>query len=208
MDVTGWGQDGWAVVPGEGRRVQTGGPHWLEVLLRGADTGGAIGAFVFHHDVIVENPPHAHGSFAKIAFVLEGEYEFRVGDAVFAGPPGSLVYVPQGSQHTFTTASGGRMLFVSVPAGNEELFLEMGQLGPDASADDLAALNKRFNTYGLPGDSGRPWRLMHGELLEKGDFATTSRPGALGAPCPAVPRSRPAGGRRESRPRRARPGRP
>lgn len=163
MESTGWGRDGWAVAPGEGQPVRTGGPHWLEVLLRGADTGGTMGAFVFEHDVIVENPSHAHGNFAKIVFVLTGEYEFRVGDAEFAGSPGSLVYVPRGSQHTFTTASGGRMLFVSVPAGNEELFLEMGRLGPDPSADDLAGLNQRFNTYGLPGDSGRPWRLMRGE---------------------------------------------
>lgn len=149
MNVTGWGRDGWAVAPGGGQQVHTGGPHWLEVMLRGADTDGAIGAFVFHHDVIVENPPHAHGDFAKIAFVLEGNYDFRVGDATFAGSPGTLVYVPRGSQHTFTTATGGSMLFVSVPGGNEELFLEMGRLGPEASADDLAALNQRFNTYGL-----------------------------------------------------------
>jgi quercetin dioxygenase-like cupin family protein len=163
MDATGWGQDGWAVAPGEGRQVRTGGPHWLEVVLRGADTGGAMGAFVFHHDVITENPPHAHGDFAKIAFVLAGEYDFRVGDATFAGSPGSLVYVPRGSQHTFTTASGGTVLFISAPAGNEELFLELGRLGQGASEADLAALNKRFNTYGLPGEGGRPWRLMRGE---------------------------------------------
>jgi hypothetical protein len=39
-----WGQDGWAVRPGQGRRVDLGGPHWLEVLVRGAQVGEPLGA--------------------------------------------------------------------------------------------------------------------------------------------------------------------
>jgi hypothetical protein len=68
--------------------------------------------------------------------------------------------VPKGSQHTFTTPTGGRMLFVSAPAGNEEMFLEMGRLGPDATPEQFADLNARFQTRGLPGDEGLPWRQM------------------------------------------------
>lgn len=155
-----WGEDGWAVRPGAGERVDLGGPHWLEVLVRGADVGQALGAFVFTHDVIEENPPHAHHGFMKIAYVLDGEYDFRVGDATFSGGPGTLVVVPKGSQHTFTTPTGGRMLFVSSPAGNEEMFLEMGRLGPDAAPERFEELNARFQTNGLPGDEGLPWRQM------------------------------------------------
>src|SRR3954451_19258342 len=125
MGDTGWGRDGWAVAPGEGEMVELGGPHRPEILVRGADVDGALGAFVFHHDVITENPPHAHHDFMKIAYVLEGNYEFRVGDAEFSGGPGTIVVVPRGSFHTFTTATGGKVLFVSSPAGNEELFTEL-----------------------------------------------------------------------------------
>lgn len=46
-----------------------------------SDWGQALGAFVFTHDVIEENQPHAHHDYMKIAYVLEGEYDFRVGDA-------------------------------------------------------------------------------------------------------------------------------
>jgi quercetin dioxygenase-like cupin family protein len=115
-----WGKDGWAVRPGEGERVELGGPHWLEVLVQGADVDQALGAFIFTHDMIEENPPHAHFGFMKIAYMLEGQYDFRVGDATFSGGPGTVVVIPKGSQHTFTTLTGGRMLFVSSPAGNEE----------------------------------------------------------------------------------------
>jgi hypothetical protein len=75
----------------------------------GADVHGALGAFIFHHDVITENPPHAHHDFMKIAYVLDGVYDFRVGKAEFSGGAGTTVVVPRGSYHTFVTATGGRL---------------------------------------------------------------------------------------------------
>jgi hypothetical protein len=44
--------------------------------------------FEFHHAPIPGMRPHAHLGFMKAACVLEGEYGFRVGDAVFDGSPG------------------------------------------------------------------------------------------------------------------------
>lgn len=158
-----WGADGWAVRPGEGLVIDTGGPHHPEVFVRGAQVDHALGAFVFTHGIIPENPPHAHFGFMKIAYVLEGEYQFRVGDAEFSGGPGTVVVIPKASQHTFTTATGGRMLFVCSPSGNEELFMEMGRLGPAATPEQLDELNSRFQTAGLPGDAGAPWRQMFGD---------------------------------------------
>ncbi|MGW5431549.1 hypothetical protein ACWET9_30750 [Streptomyces sp. NPDC004059] len=72
------------------------------------------------------------------------------------------VIVPKGGYHTFTTPTGGRALFVSSPAGNEELFLEMGELGPQPTPEQLADLNARFHTTGL-GDEEASWRQMHSE---------------------------------------------
>ena len=89
---------------------------------------------------------------------MEGQYEFRVGDAEFRGGPGTLAVVPQGSQHAFTTATGGRMFFVCSPSGNEEMFLEMGRLGAQPDPEAVAEVARRFGTSGLPGDAGRPWR--------------------------------------------------
>lgn len=155
-----WGQDGWAVQPGGGELLDLGGPHRPEILVRGADVQDALGAFIFHHDVIAENPPHAHHDFMKIAYVLDGTYHFRVGDAEFSGETGTMVVVPRGSYHTFVTPTGGRLLFVSAPAGNEELFLELGRLGPAASPEQLAKVDERFATTRLPGDEGRPWREL------------------------------------------------
>ena len=156
-----WGPDGWAIAPGAGRLLDLGGPHRPEILVRGADVGQALGAFIFHHGVITENPPHAHHNFMKIAYVLDGTYAFRVGTAEFEGGPGTTVVVPRGAYHTFTTATGGRLLFVSAPSGNEELFVELGALGPNPTPEQLAEVNTRFATTALPGDEGRPWRQLH-----------------------------------------------
>jgi quercetin dioxygenase-like cupin family protein len=154
---SGWGKDGWAVPLGKGQLLDLGGPHRPEILVRGTDVEGALGAFVFHHDVITENPPHAHHDFMKIAYVLEGTYHFRVGDAEFSGGAGTMVVVPRGAYHTFVTPAGGKILFVSSPAGNEELFLELSRLEPGASPEQVAEIDKRFATTSLPGDDGLPW---------------------------------------------------
>jgi quercetin dioxygenase-like cupin family protein len=146
-----WGRDGWAVPSGAGKLIELGGPHRPEIIVRGAEVDRALGVFVFHHDVITENPPHAHHDFMKIAYILEGEYHFRVGDAEFSGGPGTTVVIPQGAYHTFLTPTGGKMLFVSSPSGNEELFEELGRLGPDATADQRAEVDRRFNTTHFPG---------------------------------------------------------
>ena len=160
--MSSWGTDGWAVAPGDGVRVEPGGNHGLEVMVFGKDVGGALGVFVFDHDVIVDNPPHAHHGFMKIIYIAKGHYDFRVGDATFSAGPGTVVVVPQGSYHSFTTSTGGQALFVSLPAGNEELFLEMGKLGPHPTPEQLADLNARFQTTGL-GDEEASWQQMHSE---------------------------------------------
>lgn len=152
-----WGSDGFARRPGEGVRVdQT--PHWLEVLVRGAETDGRIGVFEFRHEPITELPPHAHLGWTKIAYVLEGKYHFRVGDAEMAGGPGTVVHVPQGSHHAFTTPTGGRLLFVCTPAGNEEMFLELGRLDADVAPDTYAEIRSRYRTVVPDGELGMPWR--------------------------------------------------
>jgi hypothetical protein len=93
------------------------------------------------------------------------------------------VVVPKGSFHAFTTATGGGMLFACSPSGNEELFVQMGRLGPDATAEQLSELNDRFHTVNLPGDKGPPWRGM---------FAAEPRQNiSLGASSPETSRSSP-----------------
>jgi hypothetical protein len=75
---------------------------------------------------------------------------------------------------------------VSSPSGNEEFFLKMGRLDPNATPEQSADLNKRFQTAGL-GKQDASWREM--QKSEKADrwspsFASDSigpwrRPGSV-----------------------------
>jgi len=38
------------------------------------------------------------------------------------------------------------------------MFAELGRLGPEASPEQVAEVEKRFGMTGLAGDEGRPWR--------------------------------------------------
>lgn len=143
--------------------MELGGPHRPEILVSGDDVEAAVGVFVFHHDVITENPAHAHHAFMKVVYILEGTYHFRVGDAEFSGGPGTTVVIPRGSYHTFVTPTGGKLLFISAPAGNEALFAELGKLGPNPTPEQLAAIDEQFSTTRLPGDAGLPWRQVLGD---------------------------------------------
>lgn len=76
-------------------------------------------------------------------FILEGNYEFRLGDKTIELGPRSLLFAPRGIPHSCrnegTTMSG--MLVIVSPAGLENFFIEMGQPVTGTSA---------------PATSGRP----------------------------------------------------
>ena len=130
-----WGPDGLVSRPGEGIRIEMG-EHGMEVLARSTQTDGQFGVFDFRHGPIEANPPHAHLGFAKVLYVLEGHYDFRVGDVESSGGPGTVVVVPRGSQHTFTT-TGGQDPLRLLPGGQRGDVHRAGRsrTGGDAGAD-------------------------------------------------------------------------
>src|SRR5262245_8296751 len=46
-------------------------------------------------------PPHLHTREDEMFYVLEGEFQFLLGDKTFRGTPGSCVFLPKGIPHTF-----------------------------------------------------------------------------------------------------------
>jgi hypothetical protein len=91
------------------------------------------------------------GDFIELGGPHRPEIVVRVGGAEFSGGPGTTVVVPRGAYHTFVTPTGGKLLFASVPAGNGELFEELGRLGPNPPADQVADIDRRFGTTRFPG---------------------------------------------------------
>lgn len=92
-------------------------------------------------------PPHIHTHCEEAFYVLEGEFEFFLGDDRVIGRPGTFVHVPGGVSHTFGNAAStpSRLLIIHAPAMDsyfEELqALWSGQVAP--SVEEERALMKR-----------------------------------------------------------------
>jgi len=136
-----------AFLPAEDRLVTALGPHRVDITVPGAATGQSVGATVFTHEPIYEPGTHVHESWSKFAYVLTGTYHFTLDTRPFIATGSDLLVIPAGVAHGFTTQTGGRLLFVSWPAGNEQMFAEVGQLGPAASAEQIAEVWRRFDTW-------------------------------------------------------------
>ena len=99
----------------------------MTILLPAADTDAS---FSVVHVVARSSPPfHAHQSEDELFYVLEGNVTFHGSDGELAVSPGSAVYVPRGTPHTFRVTAGetARWLLVFQPGGFEEFFADVGR---------------------------------------------------------------------------------
>ena len=72
-------------------------------------------------------PPHRH-DFEEMFTILDGEIELTFRGQVHRASAGSTVNVPANAPHSFKNKSEkpARMLCMCTPAGQEELFMELG----------------------------------------------------------------------------------
>ena len=93
-------------------------------------------------------PLHRHNREDEYSFVLEGRMGALLGDDVVEAGPGDLVYKPRGQWHTFWNAGDepARILEIISPAGFEQFFAELVDLGGVTQADPqtLADLCARY----------------------------------------------------------------
>jgi mannose-6-phosphate isomerase-like protein (cupin superfamily) len=102
--------------------------------LAAEQSGGASSVF----EVLVHPqggpPPHIQHREDEWAYVLEGEFELLYKDRTISGGPGTLVYVPKGTLHTYknTGEEPGRLLVGQTPAGLlQGFFDEVGETAVD-----------------------------------------------------------------------------
>lgn len=118
-------------VPGRGREVKCS--------LR--STGGSL---ALYRSVVDGSgpPPHRHSHEDETIMVLDGRIEAECGEDVFAGGPGSTVFLPRGLTHTFRSVDGpATVLFIVTPGRLDEFF----RLKDEASSPaEVAELARRF----------------------------------------------------------------
>lgn len=74
-------------------------------------------------------PPNIHHHQDEAFYVLEGNFSFLSGDETIETEPGSFVWIPRGTLHTFkyTGASMGKLLITSTyPGSHERFFRDVG----------------------------------------------------------------------------------
>jgi len=81
-------------------------------------------------------PSNVHHQQDEAYYVLEGTFSFLSGDETINTGPGSFVWIPRGTVHTFKNIgeSTGKLLFSSTfPGSHERFFREVG-----VPVDDIA----------------------------------------------------------------------
>jgi mannose-6-phosphate isomerase-like protein (cupin superfamily) len=140
--------------------ITWGGDEAARFLLRGTDTGGQ---YSFYE---VSVPPgegslfHIHEDADEAFFVLEGEFEIKVGGDVHKAPAGVLVYGPRGVGHAFFNLwhEPSRMLCIMSPGGIERFFEELSRLMSQESPpewDRMQELAARHHIVAFRPQSGR-----------------------------------------------------
>jgi mannose-6-phosphate isomerase-like protein (cupin superfamily) len=122
----------------------------MKVMLGAEHTGGTFSAIVGEVKPGEGPPPHLHRDREEYFFVLEGTYSLGVNGNESTIGPGTLVFVPRGTVHTFKNVSAtlGRILEWTIPGENGDYFRAMHEMESTGgfNPEKFAEINQRYVT--------------------------------------------------------------
>jgi quercetin dioxygenase-like cupin family protein len=137
-------------IPSEGgRKINILGIPMV-IRLHGSATNGVVSA-VESHDVSGGGPPpHIHHREDETFQILEGEYEWTVGDQKFVAQKGTTIFAPRGIPHTYRYLgpTPGRLMCVITPAGFEGFFEAVAAL-TSQQQQDIPRVTEIAKSFGL-----------------------------------------------------------
>ena len=113
------------------------------------DTNGALCVFEFTSPGKGGPPRHVHHDQDEWFYVMDGEFDFQVGDDQFRLRTGESVFAPRKIDHVWACVSDkpGKMMNVSQPAGKMEAFFrEIGKLTALPPEEEFQRL---FRAHGM-----------------------------------------------------------
>jgi len=111
---------GVVVPPGGGQHLEEASGQVVSMKLFGRDTGQSITLFEQKVPAGSKNSwLHLHRQSDEVAWVLEGEFTFKIGEELTAGGPGTCVFIPRNVPHAWKNSGStpGRVVFLYTPAG-------------------------------------------------------------------------------------------
>jgi len=119
----------------------------------GKDTDGAMCVFEFTGGG--GGPLHLHHDQDEWIYILEGEFEFKVGEKKFKAGAGESVFIPRKAPHAWACVSEkpGKIIDTYQPAGKmEEFFRELGKYHGKPLVHEaltLEQLRRLFDDHGM-----------------------------------------------------------
>jgi quercetin dioxygenase-like cupin family protein len=110
---------GFVVKAGGGKHFASPTPgRFFDLKLIGRETGDSIMMFEETLPAGSASLYHLHRDSDEVAWVLEGEFTFKIGDVVTLGGPGTCAFMPRDIPHAWknTGSETGRVLFLYTPA--------------------------------------------------------------------------------------------
>jgi mannose-6-phosphate isomerase-like protein (cupin superfamily) len=140
--------------------ITWGGEEAARFLFRAEDTGGLYSFYEVSVPAGESSLFHVHEDTDEAFFVVEGEFEIRLGQDVHKAAAGVSVYGPRRVGHSFvnTWHRPSKMLCVTTPGGIERFFEELSRLmraDPPPEWEDMRELAARHRIVAFPPQSGR-----------------------------------------------------
>lgn len=150
----------------EGENVSVMGGNY-RILVSGKETGGAFATIEMLVPPGGGPGPHAHPDFVETFYVVDGEVEVKSEAGTYIATKGAFINIPKGGiVHGFKNKSDkmAQLLCTVVPAGLEEMFLEIGQpvpvgeflppppMGNPETAKKMTALAEKYGQKLYPPD--------------------------------------------------------
>src|SRR4249920_2068926 len=110
---------GFVIPAGGGKKISSPTPgRSFALKLLGRETNESVMMFEETLPVGTSSLHHLHHDSDEVAWVLEGEFTFKIGDEVTSGGPGTCAFMPRDIPHAWknTGTETGRVLFLYTPA--------------------------------------------------------------------------------------------
>ena len=121
----------------------------MRVLADAQASRGTLAVLEFRGGAGPWTVPHAHHQMEESFYVLDGAFDFVVGDTEITASQGDYILVPRGTAHMITAhEGGGTLLGINAPAGLEDMFRALSRLGADSLRDPATRreVSKNFDS--------------------------------------------------------------